>query len=481
MPAVAVKQAEPTTLSVRRDPVDVAWAAMVVLVPVLVALLTRMGTTDLAYHIRAGDGILDTHSIPRVDTYTFTVYGRPWLDQQWGAQILLALAQRYGGWATLTFLQAVLAGVSFSLIYLACRGRGASIRTSSVLTIVGFLVASPTLAMRPQLIALPLFAASMWALASRGSAPRRCYLIPVFAALSANLHGSFTIIPLIVVLAWIQDARRHTPGANRLLILALVAAAATLLNPFGVDVWRYAYDLSTNPVIRDTISEWAPVTATDAVGVIMIGSALAVVAFLTRRGGPTPWTSLLWLLIFFSLAMSAQRAIVWWAMVAPVVLAELLPANAEQVEERSTPPGSARPAVAIIAALSVGVVILLPWWRSDQLLSQAPPGVTQAVLDHVPPGATMIVHQPWGSWFEFVTPDRPVFVDSRIEIVPEEIWSDYGQVGFAGAGWKRVLARWNPDAIVAAADWELLPDLRADAAEWEEIYRDDDGSVFVRA
>ena len=476
---VTVTEVEPATKHTRRRPIDIAWASLVVLIPVVVALLSRMGTTDLTYHIRAGEGILATHALPRVDTYTFSVAGKPWLDQQWGAQVVLALGHRYGGFATLAFLQAVLIGVSFWFIYLACRARGASTRTSSFLTVVGFLVASPTLAMRPQLIALPLFAIALWALASREIAPRRLYAIPILAAVCANVHGSFTIFPLIVGLTWVQDARAKIPGSRRLLWLTLITAAATLINPFGVDAWRYAYDLSTNPIIRKTISEWAPVTATDVSGLFMIGSALAVVAFFARRGRPVPWTSLLWLLVFFMLAMSAQRAIVWWAMVTPVILAELLPGkDPAAIDDRSESP---RPAIAIIATMSLAVVILLPWWRPNDLLSQAPPGITAYIEQNIPPGSRMFVHQPWGSWFEYATPDRPVFTDSRIEIIPKNIWDDYGQVGFAGADWREVLAKWRPDVIVAAENWDLLPDLNAPGSGWVRVYHDDDGDVFVPA
>jgi len=35
-------------------------------------------------------------------------------------------------------------------------------------------------------------------------------------------------------------------------------------------------------------------------------------------------------------------------------------------------------------------------------------------------------------------------------------------------------------AIVASADWNLLPMLRADPG-WHEVYSDDDGALFVRA
>src|SRR5437773_5974293 len=121
MLVVAVADLEIPVKGAQRRPIDSAWAALVVLIPMVVALLSRMGTTDLTYHIRAGNGILATHSLPRVDTYTFSVAGTPWLDQQWGAQVILAFAHRYGGFATLAFLQAAFIAVSLWFIFPACR------------------------------------------------------------------------------------------------------------------------------------------------------------------------------------------------------------------------------------------------------------------------------------------------------------------------------------------------------------------------
>ena len=111
----------------------------------------------------------------------------------------------------------------------------------------------------------------------------------------------------------------------------------------------------------------------------------------------------------------------------------------------------------------------------------APPGLTEAARTELAPGTRTLVHQPWGSWFEFALPDLPVFVDSRIEIIPSDIWHDYGQVGFSGAEWQEVLDRWDVQAIVAAADWDLLPVLEAPGSGWRLVYQDDDGALFVRA
>ena len=71
---------------------------------------------DLAYQVRAGDEILRSGLIPAVDTYTFTVAGTPWMDQQWLAQVLLALGFRAGGWELLVVLRAALVSASFGLL-----------------------------------------------------------------------------------------------------------------------------------------------------------------------------------------------------------------------------------------------------------------------------------------------------------------------------------------------------------------------------
>jgi hypothetical protein len=467
--------------SARREPIDIAWASLTFLVPAIVSLLSKMGAIDLAYHIRAGEDVLQGN-IPRVDTYTFTFPGTPWLDQQWLAQAIFASLHRLGGWPLILAVQGILVGISTWLVYLAVRETGARPRTASLLALGGFVVATPALGMRPQLLAVPLFATLLWITAGRRAHPGRLWLAPLLAALCANVHGSFVLFPVVLGLAWLEDRRRQDPSAPRTLVIAACTGVATLVTPFGPAVWLYVYNVSTNPVIRTTITEWAPLTLSTVPGWLAIGSALAIVAYLARRGRPTPWTALLALGIFFLLALSAQRAIVWWAMVAPIVVAASFPKATVAPAKQETRVATL-PAYVIVGTLVAGLIVFAPWWRGDsydRFLTAAPPGLTQAAADHLAPGTRTLVYQPWGSWFEFALPDVPVFVDSRIEIVPSDVWRDYGQVAFSGAEWKDTLSRYDVQAIVASADWNLLPQLRTDPG-WHEIYSDEDGSLFVRA
>src|SRR3990172_6149421 len=74
------------------------WVAVAVAVPVLVVSATPLVAIDLAYHLRAGDLMMDGWRLLRVDSFTATASGLPWANQQWLAQVVLSLAFRGGGW-----------------------------------------------------------------------------------------------------------------------------------------------------------------------------------------------------------------------------------------------------------------------------------------------------------------------------------------------------------------------------------------------
>src|ERR671930_2130958 len=97
------------------------WVVLALVLPAIVLLGLSLSAVDLAYHIRAGNIMLRTHHVIRTDSFSFTAFGRPWLDQQWGAQILLTLLYRIGGWSFLVFVRAVAGAITLSLVYLATR------------------------------------------------------------------------------------------------------------------------------------------------------------------------------------------------------------------------------------------------------------------------------------------------------------------------------------------------------------------------
>ena len=261
---------------------DRLWVFLAIALPALVALIVPLPAVDLAYQVRTGDLILATGSIPAVDTYTFTATGAPWTDQQWLAQVLLAIGYRLGGWELLAVVRASLVAGTFGLLVAASAARGASIRTSSILSLLAFVVAAPALALRPQLFGIAIFAALVLLVADRHRHPRRLWLAPVLVVLWANVHGSVVLAPVLLGYAWLEDV---VLGRNARLTLGVLAVGtlATLVNPFGIGVWGYALDVGTNPEITGRVAEWQHTSPLTVPGLLFYGSAAAVGALLVAR------------------------------------------------------------------------------------------------------------------------------------------------------------------------------------------------------
>lgn len=465
------------------------WAFLAIALPVLASLLASLPSVDLAYHLRAGALTLDTGLIPASDTFTFTAFGQPWLNQQWGAQVVLAAVYRAAGWAGLAILRAALVGALSGLVYLACRRYGLNRRSAAWLTIAAFAIASVALALRPQLFGLVFFAATLLLLAERRDRPRLLWLVPLVVVAWANAHGSFFLGPVLVGLAWLEDVHDGHTAATRTLVVAILAALAALLNPFGAAVWLYATGLTTNPLVTERITEWQPTTLRTVPGFVFFVSALLVAVFLARRGRTTSWPALLAFAVFFGIGAWAVRGIAWWAIGAVVTVAALV--GAERGRATIEAPERPRPLNTVLAAVLVlAGVALLPMWRPLDarigapagVVANAPPGLTDAVASLARPGDNLYLPQPWGSWFEFAAPEARVVLDSRIELFPASVWDRYEAVATGRPEWRTILDEWGVTLVIATDEGTggLLDRLAADAG-WREAYSDADGRLFVRA
>ena len=474
------------------------WTFLAVALPVLASLIATLPTVDLAYQLRAGDDILVGRGIPNVDTWTFTAAGRPWLDQQWGAQAILAAVHGTTGWAGLAVLRAGLVGATFGLILLAIRRRqpGLKGRVSAWLTLAAFIVAAPALALRPQLLAMACFALALALLAGRRERPRAVWLVPLVAVAWANLHGSFILAPALVGLAWLEDIGERSPRAGRTFGAALLTGAATLITPFGLEAWRYAAGLASNREVTSRITEWQPTTPTDVPGILFWASVVLVAVaalIIVRRGVTVTWPSIVTLVAFAALGAVAARGIAWWPGVAAVTLVGLLQRPAGLGEAGTVAPRTEL-GQSINAHVALGIVLaclaVLPVWRPIDvatrapagLLGQAPATITFFLRDVATPADRVWNPQVWGSWFEFAVPAPTYAFDSRIEVIPSDAWTDGDTVAAAGPGWEAILDARGVTMVVAGGDRELpLAAALSASPAWRILVDGGDGSIWVRS
>jgi hypothetical protein len=477
----------PSVASIRSMTLSRLWTFLAVALPALAAIVASMSTIDLTYQLRAGSEILTNRAIPTVDTWTFTVQGQPWFDQQWGAQVLLSTVFDGLGWTGLVLLRAVLVGLTFGCVFVIARRAGLSARNASLLILVSFGVAAPALALRPQLVGLALFALLLLVLAIRVDRPRIVWVIPFIVLIWANVHGSFVLGPLAVGLAWLVDLRELRESRFELAAVAGVSAIAACITPFGPSVWRYAIGLTADPSITGRISEWQRTLPVDVQGLLFYASLIAVVALVFRRRQDVAWPTVLWLSAFAVIGVYAVRGIAWWALaVVPPVALLASGLTSSPAEPLGTP--TMQRANAVIVALLVLVGIgMLPIWRATDpgtgtpvgLLTDAPSGVTASLEQAVHQGDRVFNPQPWGSWFEFAIPDGLVAVDSRVEIFPATVWAAYDAVRAGTPGWEQILDGWHV-ALIAVEPNDDAMVARLVAAGWTILSNDASGAVLRR-
>ncbi|HEX6510909.1 MAG TPA: hypothetical protein VF157_01315, partial [Chloroflexota bacterium] len=146
---------------------------------------------DLAWHIRTGQYILATHTIPQGDLYSFTVRGAPWVEHEWLWQVLMALVDAAAGRLGIVFLGAALMTLAMGLLYVRLR----ALQVSPPFAALGPVAAMATLAhymeVRPAMVIAILATVYLFAFESyqkKGNWRWLAAIIPL-QIVWANCHG----------------------------------------------------------------------------------------------------------------------------------------------------------------------------------------------------------------------------------------------------------------------------------------------------
>src|SRR5215207_7756098 len=95
-----------------------AWLWLGIGVYALVAIggRTLLTDSDTYWQIAVGQWILDHHTLPGVDIYSFTKAGEPWTSSSWLAQVLYAASYNLVGWTGPVVLAAGSIAATFALL-----------------------------------------------------------------------------------------------------------------------------------------------------------------------------------------------------------------------------------------------------------------------------------------------------------------------------------------------------------------------------
>jgi len=423
---------------------------------VCISLLPVLGPVrdpDTFWHFAAGELIL-RQGIPHADPFSWSVPGARWVSHEWGYEVLIAAARRAGGYPGAVAVHALLAAVLAFSVFRLARASGASGGGAAGCALLAALLLLPVLVLRPQVASYALFA---WWLGRLAEGRVRWAEGTALAALWANLHGSFPLLPGLTLFWGLLS-----PGQwGRLGVLAAAQAAAACLNPAGPGLWGYAVWCAFRPEFR-VISEWRPFdfSGPDAWPLLVLACLLPVLARMVRDV-PAPAVPVA--AVCMGAMLVSARYYPYFVVACVPLVAPLL----GRVEGRA------------LAAVSVAVTVLLAAYQGISL-----PGDVVAAGSYPAGGVDylqaaglerVIAEYAWGGYLVFR--GVPVFIDGRADVyVPTPVWADYMRF-CRGEGAAEVASRWKAGACLLEPGSKAARELVRSG--WRAVYSDRTCTVLV--
>jgi hypothetical protein len=433
---------------------------------------------DTYWHIAAGDWMLRNLTIPHRDLFSYTFPGAAWVDHEWLAEVLMALAYRAGAWDGVVILFALMTAATFWL--LASR---LSRDMNPLASLVVFLIAQscirPSLLARPHLIALPilvLWVSSLVSAKNKGTPPPPLLLllVPLWASLHSSIvFGLALILPM--ALEALMEARSNRGQLARGWGVFLAAATGlSLLTPNGWHELALPFQIARMTQIRHII-EWAPLSFDTLQPIELALLALLFVAL--YRPIRLPIFSLLTLLGLLHLALHHGRHQMLAGIVGSLILARPLgQALGSPTQEK---PAAVRARGWIVAGLGVATLmtavrLIHPIVRTDD---QASP-VT--ALAHVP---AELVHEPVLNSYEFggylIFKDIKPFIDGRSDVYGDDFIADYSRIFRPDrAAFQRAVDQYGIRWLIVAANGPF-PDMMDAMPQWRRLYADRVAVVYA--
>ncbi len=494
--------------------------AVFLVIALLVFLTARQGLLDdpgLGWHLRNIDAMLAHGGWLHVDPFSEPRDGKvqAWLSNQWLGEIPFWLGERWAALEGIAAVAAIIIAFTLRCLYRMLLHDGCPWPVAVFWASQAAMGVSCSWVARPNLFTLlfVLITARVCVLFHEGRCSRRAtlWLLPLFA-LWANVHGGFlagftllgTTLSIEIMLAIFSpcDDKTSARGRARHLFLLLIGAfLATLINPYGLGLYRWLFQLLGDPFFMDLHQEWKSPDF-HGKGAIRFEWLMLLFPLLLALSKRRPHLVELGLaLLWFHFALTGFRYVPLWVVIAVPLMARssLEVAWLQEQAHRFVPVGeserwlSTRGHVPWLGSV-VGAILVLSLARGAQgRLARHQPDILPAeALDRF-----LQIHADWRrqhgrrpivfhsyDWGGYLTwhggPDFHNWIDDRNEVQGREHIQDYFSILETQPGWSEKLDRADVQLICIQSNAPLTFRLAEQPKKWRELYRDAWAVIFER-
>lgn len=506
------------------------------------SLMTNLLDADLGWHLRFGQELHSGGAFPFLDTYTYSFYGQPWVNHEWGGDWLLWLIYSRIGYVWIDILMSL--SILFSTLII---GKIFFKKINSLYLAISLLAlycAQPVFVGRLAMLTPLFFALIIFSLEKYKTDRRFAALIPIIFCTWSMLHGSFTlgfiIIGIYLAVAIFENLlndkfKKYTnekPLTYKQIFEIIIATTigATLIainNPYSLDIWKESLHYFGESFYKKNITEWVPVYVFPIFWKILflqtIALFFAIYGFLKKRISLTHFT--VFLALFIS-AIMYKRQMIFMAILCPTILA----ITAEHVWSQAKnlkifqgktiyniliPFSITVATLAILGLLSKSIYTNSPW-DNRYLIENSNNNDYEALIwlqNNTKPGEKIFNEFSWGATLNWMLPNNPIFLDGRGTVTwkynPDQTMLErYSEIKYKKDGLQKIekdgadfiFIRSSKFATFTPPDWfnllifgkntfredgdffqktELEKDLEA-SNNWEKVFSSQKSNIYKR-
>jgi hypothetical protein len=396
----------------------------------MLAVLTvrpRFDDPDMWWHLKTGEVIWTTHTIPTTDLFSYTTNHHSSIPHEWLSELLIYGAYRWAGYSGLMLWLCFFTVALLITGYVLCSLYSGNSKVALVGGLTIWLFGTIGFAVRPHMIGYLLLIIELLLLHLGQTRDRRWFLgLPPLFALWVNCHGSFffgiALVGVVLFSSWFSFhsgslvATRWDLPRRLTLILALVLSAAALfINPVGPRLVLYPLNTMMDPVMSfNPVTEWQPLQFSDPRGFALLAVLGCIFLLVIVRRTQLYWQELLMLTLGTWLAASHVRMLFVFGILAAPVLSRLLSTTWDGYDAKRDLP---LPNAVLITASLFTVFLAFPNRQNlaTQVEEHSPVKAVDFIKTHHLSGP-MLNEWAYGGYLIWAAPDHPVFIDGRGDV-----------------------------------------------------------------
>lgn len=505
------------------SPITRLYLPMILLIVAAFAWQPLIGNDDFWAHAAIGRWIAEHHRIPNHTLFLWSA-NQPWIPHAWLMQYLSYQVMKVGGesggpYLALT-LTAVLASLPFLFIWMYYRRHFAPQALIIPMFLLAIWVSSPRFDPRPELFSagfLTLVYLYFLNLGERRSLSKPATIgLLVMFALWPNLHGAVAYGMVMIWITALADTAQalikpdpEHPDKKFVaeLGLALLATVAVFAcNPAGLSYWKVLVPVQSAAFQK--IDEWKPFWAWPrlSMSAVVCEAILWLAALgLWAKSREKRWAQLAWLLAMFFFFMKARRNLWLLALTSLVVIvANAAPLGSEgifaafrafsrRIDPNGTDEGDEIPGP-MRMMVRVSLLLLLFMSFASPLTEVIP---FRAVSKTLPvKRATYVLEHTRGrllndyetsAYLEWRFGEkRPLYIDLN-NVYPDKLMDEYMSITQMDKGYMGLIDKYGVQTIsfrprmLKDESLPLLVRKLEKDPHWKQVYKGDDGTVFVRS